>query len=252
MAVARAKAEEEMHTVATNTVIDLHEREEMVLEMVRMKEEEEEEEAEEARQRVAERVGGLKEDEEAALRERLEAQREGEDVGWTSPAEEKVLQAPPDTTDEELRQRLKANYNTDALAKLQAIFLSNTQVTDATATTLANACPGLHIIVLNNTQVTDVAVTTLAKGYPGLHTIYLYNTQVTDVAATALAKGCPGLGYINLANTQVTPSLANIWDNDATVENKQHPLYGGTIDDFRKQLRRVTNKKKGKGKKKRR
>ena len=45
MAVSRTKAEEAMHTVATNTVIDLHEREEMVLEMVRMKEEEEAEEA---------------------------------------------------------------------------------------------------------------------------------------------------------------------------------------------------------------
>jgi hypothetical protein len=85
-----------------------------------------------------------------------------------------------------------------------------------------------------------------------LRVICLGNTQVTDAAVTVLAKGCPGLQCIVLKNTRVTPSLAKFWVNDPTAENKQNPLYGGTIDDLRKQLRRVTNKKKGKGKKKRR
>jgi Leucine-rich repeat (LRR) protein len=224
----------------------------MVLEMVRMKEEEEAEEAAEAQQRVAERVGGLKADEEVAFEERMKAQWNGEDVGWSSLAEETNLQAPPGTTDEKLKQHLKANYDADTLAKLQNIDLSNTQVTDAAVTALANACPGLQSIVLSDTQVTDAGATALASACPGLRSIVLSNTQVTDAAATALAKGCPGLQHIDLSNTQVTPSLAKWWDSDVTAEDKQHPRYGGTIADFRKQLRRVTNKKQGKGKKKRR
>jgi hypothetical protein len=199
-----------------------------------------------------ERVDDLKEDESVAVRERVRAQYNGEDVGWSSLAEEEALHAPPGTTDEELKQHLKANYDPDTLAELKVINLTNTKVTDATTTTLANACPGLQGIDLTNTQVTDAAVTALAKGCPGLQSISLDNTQVTDTTTTALAKGCPGLRAIDLTNTQVTPSLAKVWTNDADAEQKQHPLYGGTIDDFRKQLRRVTNKKKGKGKKKRR
>jgi hypothetical protein len=215
--------------VATNTVIDLHEREEMVLEMVRMKEEEEAEEVAEAQQRVAERVGGLKDVTEAAFWERHRAQYNGEDVGWGCPTEEWALHAPPGATDKALRQHLDINYDPDARAKLKVI--------------------GLH-----STQVTDAAAIALAIGCPGLLTINLHNTQVTDAAATALAKGCPGLRYIDLSNTQVTPSLAKCWSYDATAEQKQEQdtIYGGTIADFRKQLRRVTNKKQGKGKKKRR
>jgi hypothetical protein len=192
--------------------------------MVRMKEEEEAEEAAEAQQRVEERVEGLEEDDEAAWNERLAAQWKGEDVGWSSLADEENLHAPPGVTDEEVMQRLKANYDADARAELKAIFLFNTQVTDA-------------------------AITALAKGCPGLRYIWLDNTQVTDAAATVLAKGCPGLQHIGLYNTQVTPSLAKVWNDNATAEHKQHPGYGGTIADFHKQLRRVTDKKKGKPKK---
>jgi hypothetical protein len=146
----------------------------------------------------------VEEDEVVAIWERSEAQMKGEDVGWSSLADEEGLHAPPGTTDEQLMRYLDANYDPDALAKLRFIVLTN--------------------------------------------------TQVTDVAATALAKGCPGLQGIYLSNTQVTPSLAKVWSNNATTELKQHPHYGGTIADFRKQLRRVTNKNqgKGKGKKKRR
>jgi hypothetical protein len=163
-----------------------------------------------------ERVEGLEEDVEAALVERARAQWKGEDVGWGSPAEEAYLNARPGATDEELQQHLNANYDVDARAKLQVIYLDKTQVTDAAVATLASACPRLHYIGLDN-------------------------TQVTDAAATALASACPFLKYIGLSYTQVTPSLAKCWDNYATAENKQHPIYGGTIDDFRKQLRRVTN-----------
>jgi hypothetical protein len=167
-----------------------------------------------------ERVDDLEEDDEAAWDERLLAQWNGEDVGWGSLADEENLFAPPGVTDEEVMQRLKVNYDADARAELKAIFLFNTQVTDVTATTLA-------------------------KGFPGLQVIDLSHTQVTDAAATVLAKGCPGLQHIGLYNTQVTPSLAKLWNNDTTwfPEQKQSPGYGGTMADFRKQLRRVTNKK---------
>jgi hypothetical protein len=202
---------------------------------------------------TAERVEDLKEDESVAERERLRAQHNGEDVGWSSLANEEALQAPPDTTDEQLMRYLKVNYAPDALAKLLCINLGNTQVTDAAATALAKGCPGLQVIHLDNTQVTDAAVTALAKGCPGLQSISLDNTQVTDTTTTALAKGCPGLRAIDLTNTQVTPSLAKFWYNTTTAEYKQHPRYGGTIKDFRWQLNRITKKKKkGKGKKKRR
>jgi hypothetical protein len=200
-----------------------------------------------------ERVEDLEEDEDIALVERMKARDKGEDVGWSSLAEETLLHAPSDTTDEQLMRYLKVNYTPDALAKLQVIYLHTTQVTDATATALAKGCPDLQEFDLGNTQVTDAAATALAKGCPGLREFALYNTQVTDAAVTTLTKGCPDLHTINLANTQVTPSLAKFWSNDTIAENKQHPLFGGTIKDLRKQLNRITKKKaKGKGTKKRR
>jgi Leucine-rich repeat (LRR) protein len=193
---------------------------------------------------TAERVEDLEEDFEVAVSERVGAQYDGGDVGWSSTAQEKFLQASSGTTDEALQQHLKANYDAGALAKLTNIDLTNTQVTDAAVAALANTCPGLQVICLNNTHVTDAAATALANARPGLEVITLDNTQVTDAAVTALANACPDLQVIFLSNTQVTPSLAKWWLNDANAELKQHPDYGGTIDDFHKQLRLVTNMRK--------
>jgi hypothetical protein len=150
-----------------------------------------------------ERVDDLEDVELVAWQERWDALHNGEDVGWSSRAEETVLEAPQGATDEEVMPHLKANYTPDELAKLRVISL--------------------------------------------------FNTQVTDVAVTALAKGCPSLRLIRLDKTQVTPSLAKVWNNDATPEAKHNPDYGGTIADFRWELNRIIKKKKkGKGKKKRR
>jgi hypothetical protein len=87
--------------------------------------------------------------------------------------------------------------------------------------------------------------------------INLCDTQVTNTGVSALANACPRLEHMGLTDTQVTPSLAKVWydedDEFKLLLFKMAPdafNYGGTIDDFRKQLRRVTNQKTGKDKKK--
>ena len=109
-----------------------------------------------------ERVEDLKDVEAVAYRERMDAQYNGEDVGWSSLAEETVLQAPPGVTDEELQQYMKANYDADALAKLQAIFMSNTQVTDAGCAALAAALGSGALPALDNLNLCDTRLASAA------------------------------------------------------------------------------------------
>jgi hypothetical protein len=172
-----------------------------------------------------ERVDSLVDDETEVLKERLKAQARGESTGWSSRAnwssltDEESLIAPPGTTDEEMLQHLRCNYDPDELTMLETIDVSNTQITDIAAIHIISKCPRLIII-------------------------YLLGTKVTDKTATAVVIACPNLYSIDLEKTQVTRSLAKSWTNTSSAKVKQHTSYGGTIADFHKKLRHVTDKKK--------
>jgi hypothetical protein len=175
-------------------------------------------------------VDDLKEDEYAVAEERacqpwMPIQYEA--GGWSTrivanytlrPWRRLEIVAPSETTDLELMQYLKANYDAELQLVVSWVSLRGTHVTDAAVTALANTCPGLQHIDLDR-------------------------TQVTDAAATALANACPGLQSIHLRNSQVTHSLAKWWDNDTTTDGNCYN--DGTIADFRWEMRRVQEEGQG-------
>jgi hypothetical protein len=89
----------------------------------------------------------------------------------------------------------------DWLVHLEAVNLSNTQVTDAAVVHLAKLTT-LEDVMLSNTQVTDDGVRRLAS-LPNLKFLVLCNTKITDESLSHLA-GCQRLESLDLDSTNVT------------------------------------------------
>ncbi len=101
----------------------------------------------------------------------------------------------PETTDEVLAEKLKG------LTKLEWIYLSNTQITDAGLVHLKGLTK-LKELWLEDTQITDAGLVHL-KGLTKLEGLLLSKTKITDAGLVHL-KGLTKLEYLILGHTQIT------------------------------------------------
>ena len=89
----------------------------------------------------------------------------------------------PETTDEVLAEKLKG------LTKLERLYLSDTEVTDAGLVHLKGLTK-LEVLWLTSTKVTDAGLVHL-KGLTKLERLSLGGTKVTDAGIQELKKALP-------------------------------------------------------------
>lgn len=89
---------------------------------------------------------------------------------------------------------------------LQALNLSNSHITDRTATVLSQ-CRNLEFLDLAGTQITDLGLKQLAR-LPQLRVLVLDHTNVTDTGVAYLSS-TPNLVELSLSNTEVSDETLN-------------------------------------------